>query len=41
VLRQISQQQNRNLRDVAIEIVTTISGQPPSSSPFDLPQPRT
>jgi GAF domain-containing protein len=35
VLRQLSQRQNRKLRDVAAEIVTVVAGEPPAETPFD------
>lgn len=37
LLRNTSQRQNRKLRDVAHEIVETITGQPPSPTPFNDP----
>ncbi len=35
LLRTASQHGNRKLRDIAADIVTSVSGQPPEPSPFD------
>jgi GAF domain-containing protein len=39
VLRQLSQRQNRKLRDVAVELVTVVAGAPPAPTPFNAPAP--